>query len=88
MLTFPLCAQITNFWGNKKRHKENPEEVNGDYDIVVPFCNVKLCLARGFVTILLKARHEELKEIKIDECSPLIHAMYGTLQMGSKRKII
>ena len=53
---------------------------------MVPFCNVKLCLARGFVTILLKARHEELKEIKIDECSPLIHAMYGTLQMGLKER--
>ena len=40
----------------------------------------------GFVTILLKARHEELIVWKIDECSLLLGTIYEALQAGRTRK--
>ena len=40
------------------------------------FCSVILCLAIRFVTILLKARHEELIVWRIDEFSLLLQAIY------------
>ena len=50
------------------------------------FYPVILCPAMGFVTILLKARQEELIDRRIDKYSFLLHAIYEVLQMGRKKR--
>ena len=60
--------------------------------VTVQFLGIQLlfsflkCPSVRFVTILLKARHEELIVWRKDECSLLLRAICEVLQAGKKKK--
>ena len=49
------------------------------------FCHVILCPAIGFVSILFKARHEELTVCRMDECRLLLQIIFEVQQTEKKR---
>jgi hypothetical protein len=48
--------------------------------------SVIFCPAIGFITMLLKAKLEQLIVLRIDESSLLLQTIYQVLQMGKKKE--